>query len=71
MNAAALSARIRRLEQVSVGVALETLFVGQANIFLYVERLEYLTPLHKMCAALESARVVLAKARQRLDGTGR
>jgi hypothetical protein len=71
MNAAALSARIHRLEQLSLGLARETELVGQGDIFLYVERREYLTPLHKMCAALESARVVLAKARQRLDGTGR
>jgi hypothetical protein len=71
MNAAALSARIRRLEQLSLGVARETQLVGQADIFLYVERREYLSPLHKMCAGLESARVALAKARQRLDGKGR
>jgi hypothetical protein len=70
MNAAAISARFRRLEQLSLGVARETQLVGQADIFLYVERREYLTALHQMCAWLESARVALAKARQRLDGKG-
>ena len=71
MNAAALSARIHRLEQRSLGVARETQLVGQADIFLYVERREYLTALHKMCAGLESARVTLSQARQRLDWKGR
>ena len=71
MNTAALSARIRRLEQLTLGVARETQLVGQADIFLYVERREYLSSLHKLCAGLESARVSLAKARQRLEGKGR
>jgi hypothetical protein len=34
MNTAALSARIRRLEQLTLGVARETQLVGQAEIFL-------------------------------------
>jgi hypothetical protein len=66
-----ISARIRRLEQLSVGAARETQLVGPADIFLYVERRQYLTALHKMCARLENARVALAKARQRLDGKRR
>jgi hypothetical protein len=71
MNAAALSARIRRLEPLSLGVARETQLVGQADIFLYVEHREYLEAPHRMCAGLECARVALAKARQRLDGKRR
>jgi hypothetical protein len=39
----------------------------QADIFLYRERREYLDALNHMCAGLESARVALVKARQRLD----
>jgi len=67
MTAAAISARLRRLEQLALGVAREVQLVGQADIFLYVERREYLTALHRRCAGLESARVVLAKGRQRND----
>jgi hypothetical protein len=66
VTAAALSARVRRLNQLALGVAREVQLVGQADIFIYVERREYLTALHRMCAGLEGARVVLAKARQRL-----
>jgi hypothetical protein len=68
MSAAALSARVRRLDQLALGVAREVQLVGQDDFLLYVERREYLTALHRMCAGLESARVVLAKARQRIDG---
>jgi hypothetical protein len=64
-------ARIRRLEQLALGLARETQLVGQADIFLYVERRGYLTALHEMCARLASALVALAKVRQRLDGYGR
>jgi hypothetical protein len=52
MNAAALSASIRRLERLSLGVARETQLVGQADIFFYVERREYLEALHRMCGGL-------------------
>jgi hypothetical protein len=37
----------------------------------YRERREYLDALNQMCAGLESARVALVKARQRIDGEGR
>jgi hypothetical protein len=60
MTAAALSARIRRLERLSLGVARETQLLKQADIFLYVERREYL-------AALQRMRGGLAKPLQRLD----
>ena len=68
MNAAALSARVRRLERLALGVARETQLLSQADIFLYTERREYLAALHRLCVGLESARVALARARQRLDG---
>ena len=61
MSAAALSARVRRLDQLALGVAREVQLVGQDDFLLYVERREYLTALHRMCAGLEGARVVLAK----------
>jgi hypothetical protein len=62
MNASAPSTPIRRLEQLSLGAAREIQRVGQADIFLYVARREYLTALRQICAGLESARVALAQA---------
>jgi hypothetical protein len=67
MSAADLAARIRRLERLSLGVARETQLLRQADIFLYVERREYLAALHRLRGGLESARVALAKARQRME----
>jgi hypothetical protein len=67
MTAADLTARIHRLEQLALGVARETQLVGQTDIFLHLERREYLDALNRMCAGVESARVALVKARQRLD----
>jgi hypothetical protein len=68
ITAAALSARIRRLGRLSLGVAREAQLLRQADIFLYVERREYLSALNRLRGGLESARVALAKAAQRLDG---
>jgi hypothetical protein len=48
-------------------VARRTQLVGQTDIFLHLERREYLDALNRICAGLESARVALVKARQRLD----
>src|SRR5262249_39374330 len=50
------------------GMARETQILGESDIFLYVERREYLAALNRTCAGLESARVALAKAKQRLEG---
>ena len=71
MPAAALAARMRRLDQLALGVARELQFERQSDIFLWRERLEYRESLLKMQYGLESARVALAKARQRLDRHGR
>jgi len=71
MAAVALSARVRRLNELALGVAREVQLVGGDGLLLYVERREYLTALHRMRAGLESARVVLAKARQRMDSERR
>ncbi|HKA06413.1 MAG TPA: hypothetical protein VKD71_04090 [Gemmataceae bacterium] len=68
MSTAVISARMRRLEQLSLGVARETQLVGKADIFLYRERREYLDALHRLCGGLERVRVALAKARQRMEG---
>ena len=40
MTAAGISARVSRLDELALGVAREDQLVGQADIFLYVERRE-------------------------------
>jgi hypothetical protein len=68
MNAAALSARERRLDQLSRGIALEISVVAKADDpLLYLERQAYLANLRGILGGVEAARVVLVKARQRLD----
>jgi hypothetical protein len=68
MSTADIASRVKRLDQLSRGVALEISQVSKADDpLLYVERQEYLAGLRAMLAGLESARVALAKARQRLE----
>jgi hypothetical protein len=63
-----LSARIRRLETLGMAFAKEQILMGKGeDPLLYLERQEYLRALRAAQSGLESARVVLAKARQRLD----
>jgi len=69
MSAADISARVRRLEQLSLGLAREINTVAKADDpMLYVERQAYLAAMRKTLAGVEAARVTLAKARQRIDG---
>jgi hypothetical protein len=71
MIAADISARVRRLDALSRGLALELHNVSKADDrMLYVERREYLAAMRRVQAGVEEARVVLAKARQRIDGDG-
>jgi hypothetical protein len=68
MNAADIASRVKRLDQLSRGVALEISQVGKADDpLLYVERQAYLTGLRQALTGFESARVALAMARQRLE----
>jgi hypothetical protein len=71
MTPAALSARIRHLDQLALGVARELQLEGPSDIFHWRERLEYGYALLKMRHGMESARVVLGKAHQRSDHSGR
>jgi len=71
MTAADLTARIRRLERLSSGVAREIQLLAQFDIFLYRERREYFDALQGMASGLEEARVALVKARQRIDSERR
>jgi hypothetical protein len=68
VNAADIASRVKRLDLLSRGVALEISLVTKADDpLLYVERQAYLAGLRAMQAGFESARVALVKARQRLD----
>lgn len=67
--AAALSRRIARLEQLLRGLAHEVqLWRSGDDPLLYLERLEYLDAIQHALAGVEAARVVLTRARMRLDG---
>jgi hypothetical protein len=64
-----LRRRIDRLEELARGLAKEVVLLNAANDpLLYVERKTYLTAIQDALAGVEAARVVLAKARQRLEG---
>jgi hypothetical protein len=69
MKAADVSARARRLDNLSRGIALEISNVTKADDpMLYVERQAYLAAMRRLLCGVESAYVVLAKARRRLEG---
>jgi hypothetical protein len=62
-----LSSRIKRLEALAIGFARELSVIGEGDDpMLYLERQAYLGAIRHAIAGLESARVTLAKARQRL-----
>jgi hypothetical protein len=69
MNLADLRGRVRRLDQLARGLAKEvTLWKSSSDDpLLYVERRAYLNAIQDALAGIESARVVLARARQRLE----
>ncbi len=64
-----IAARVDRLDELARGLAKELVRVGKAdNPLLYVERRAYLGALRRVLAGVEEARVVLARARQRIEG---
>ena len=68
MSAADIAARVRRLDQLSRGIALEISVVAKADDpMLYLERRAYLDALLATVRGVEAARVALVKAWQRLD----
>jgi len=68
MNLAALLARVRRLDQLSRGLAKEVGLWRKGNDpLLYLERKAYLEGIQDALAGIESARVTLAKACQRIQ----
>jgi hypothetical protein len=63
-----IAARVRRLDDLARGLAKEIVLVQEASDrLLYVERKAYLAGLQRALAGVEEARVVLARARQRLE----
>jgi hypothetical protein len=69
MNTPDLQARVRRLDELSRGLAREVAMWREGNDpLLYLERKAYLNAIMDALAGIEQARVVLAQARQRLDG---
>ncbi len=68
MNLQHLSARVRRLEELAQGLAKEVLLWKKGDDpLLYLERQAYLGAIQDALAGVESARVILARARQRLE----
>ena len=67
MTASDLEARVRRLEQLTRGLAKEVLRWKEGNDpLLFLERKAYLEALQAGLAGLDQARAVLAEARRRL-----
>jgi hypothetical protein len=63
-----LSARVRRLDELTRGLAKEVAIWKEGDDpLLYRERRAYLGAIQDALAGVESARVVLARARQRLE----
>jgi hypothetical protein len=72
LNLPDLATRCRRLESLCIGLMRECAIIGRGDDpLLYLERQAYLAAVRGAVAGLESARVVLAKARQRIEVTSR
>jgi hypothetical protein len=71
MNLSDLRARVGRLDELARGLAKEvSLWKNSNDPLLYLERKAYLGAIQDALAGVESARVILAKARQRLEAAG-
>jgi hypothetical protein len=68
MDTDGITRRIGRLDELSRGLAKEVVLMKTANDpLLYLERKAYLTAIQDALAGVETARVALARARQRLE----
>jgi hypothetical protein len=62
--------RVKRLERLSMGLAKELDIIGKGeDPLLYRERKQYLESMRNALSGTEAARVILARAAQRLEGT--
>jgi hypothetical protein len=63
-----LTARVRRLDELTRGLAKELAVWKEGNDpLLYLERQAYLKAIQEALSGVETARVVLARARQRAE----
>jgi hypothetical protein len=66
-----VAARVRRLDELTRGLAKEVVLWKEANDpLLYLERRAYLEAIQTALKGVDDARVVLARARQRLGAQG-
>ncbi len=64
-----VESRVRRLDELARALTKETRLIGDAqDPLLYLERPAYLRAVNDAIAGLEGARVVLARAGQRIRG---
>jgi hypothetical protein len=72
MNLTDVKARVRRLDELARGLAKEvSLWKACDDPLLYLERKAYLNAIQDALAGVEDARVVLARAQQRLTAKPR
>ena len=68
MNLADITARVKRLERLSMGLMKELVIIGKGeDPLLHLERRAYMKGLRDGLSGVEGARVVLVKAVQRLN----
>jgi hypothetical protein len=68
ITVADLAARVQRLDELARGLSKEVVLWKECNDpLLYLERRAYLKAVQEALSGVESARVVLATARQRLE----
>jgi hypothetical protein len=68
ISLANLVVRLRRLDELTRGLAKEVVLWKECNDpLLYLERKAYLKAIQDALAGVESARIVLARARQRIE----
>jgi hypothetical protein len=64
-----ITARIKRLDALFLGLHREQALSAKGDApLLYLERQAYLKALYSTTTALEKARVILARARRRIEG---
>lgn len=67
MRLADITARVRRLDQLSRGIARELQIASKVDLLQYRERRDYFDAMRRVWVGLENARAALAKARRRIE----
>jgi hypothetical protein len=69
MTLDSIRSRVQRLDALARGLAKETVLIDECDDpLLYRERLDYRTAIRQALDGVETGRIVLVKARQRLEG---